>query len=67
MKITIDGSPEEIKNLLDAIGGNKEQNSIKAIYDDAEISERLQKAISRLDSSCFVAFSENHKSKPDTG
>ncbi|MEY8295003.1 hypothetical protein [Limosilactobacillus caviae] len=49
MRITIDGSPEEIKNLLDAIGGSKEQNSIKPIYDDAEISERLQKAISRLD------------------
>lgn len=67
MRVTIDGSPEEIKNLLLAISGSEEQNSIKAIYDDAAISERLQKAISRLDSSCFVAFSESHKSKPDTG
>lgn len=31
MRITIDGSPEEIKNLLDAIGGSKEQISYKDI------------------------------------
>ena len=39
MRITIDGSPEEIKNLLDAINGSKEQISYK---DTKKLFKRME-------------------------